>query len=287
MAASYEARACGVRGAMGGREARLLCPDAVVVEPRMEAYCRGQPGRVRGVRAHDAAGRGHLDRRGVPRRRRAATHRRRPGRDRRRGSAAPVRDEVGLAITVGVARTKFLAKVASASAKPDGLLVVPPDRRDRVPPPAAGRATLGRRTQDRGQAARPRARHRRRGGTPPRGGARGDARPGVRTAPPRPRPPPGPAPGAGWAAAEVDGLAERAAPGPPHPRGGRRPPRRPRRPGDTPHADRRPGGPHRDAAAALRRLHPRHPLAHPGRGDGPHRHDPRSRPATCSTPRSR
>jgi DNA polymerase-4 len=37
-----------------------------------------------------------------------------------------VRDRVGLPISVGVARTKFLAKVASASAKPDGLLVVPP-----------------------------------------------------------------------------------------------------------------------------------------------------------------
>jgi DNA polymerase-4 len=39
-----------------------------------------------------------------------------------------VRTEVGLPITVGVARTKFLAKVASGVAKPDGLLVVPPDR---------------------------------------------------------------------------------------------------------------------------------------------------------------
>jgi DNA polymerase-4 len=38
-----------------------------------------------------------------------------------------VREEVGLPITVGVARTKFLAKVASGVAKPDGLLVVPPD----------------------------------------------------------------------------------------------------------------------------------------------------------------
>ena len=38
MAASYEARACGVKGAMGGREARRLCPEAVVVPPRMDAY---------------------------------------------------------------------------------------------------------------------------------------------------------------------------------------------------------------------------------------------------------
>ena len=39
-----------------------------------------------------------------------------------------VREQVGLPITVGIARTKFLAKVASQVAKPDGLLLVPPDR---------------------------------------------------------------------------------------------------------------------------------------------------------------
>src|SRR5436305_1661416 len=43
------------------------------------------------------------------------------------GTSGAVRERVGLAITVGVARTKFLAKVASAVAKPDGLLVVAPD----------------------------------------------------------------------------------------------------------------------------------------------------------------
>src|SRR5262245_50560564 len=41
---------------------------------------------------------------------------------------ADVRRHCGLPLTVGVARTKFLAKVASGVAKPDGLLVVPPDR---------------------------------------------------------------------------------------------------------------------------------------------------------------
>jgi DNA polymerase-4 len=44
----------------------------------------------------------------------------------RRGCAPQVRDRVGLPITVGIARTKFLAKVASQEAKPDGLLLVPP-----------------------------------------------------------------------------------------------------------------------------------------------------------------
>ena len=286
MAASYEARARGVRGAMGGREARLLCPDAVVVEPRMAAYSEASRAvfavferttpLVEGISIDEA----FLDVGGLRRTagapaeiaaglRRAGARRGGPRHHRRRGPHQVPRQ--------GGERQRQARRPAGGAAR----------RRDGVPPPAAGRAAVGRRAQDRGQAARPRARHRRRGGTPPPGRARGDARPGVRTAPPRPRPPPGPAPGAGWAAAEVDGRAERAAPRPPHARGGRRPPRRPRRPGDTPHADRRPGGPHRDAAAAVRRLHPRHPLAHPGRGDGPHRRRSSSRPATCSTPRSR
>jgi DNA polymerase IV len=126
MAASYEARACGVRGAMGGREARRLCPHAVVVEPRMAAYSaasravfavfeRTTP-LVEGISIDEA----FLDVGGLLRT--AGTPPEIAGRLRRQ-----VRDEVGLAITVGVARTKFLAKVASAGAKPDGLLVVPPD----------------------------------------------------------------------------------------------------------------------------------------------------------------
>ena len=135
----------GVRTAMGGRQAARLCPDAVVVPPRMSGVRRGQQGGVRGVRRHDAAGRGDLDRRGVPRRRRAAAHRRDARSTSPRGCAREVREQVGLPITVGVARTKFLAKVASAVAKPDGLLVVPPGGELDVPAPAAGRAAVGRR----------------------------------------------------------------------------------------------------------------------------------------------
>jgi DNA polymerase-4 len=127
LAASYEAKAFGVHSAMGGRQARMLCPDAIVVAPRPAAYTEasravfevfddttpyvealsideafldvGGLGRVAGTPTAVAA---HL-RREVLRR-------------------------VGLPITVGVARTKFLAKVASGVAKPDGLLFVPPDR---------------------------------------------------------------------------------------------------------------------------------------------------------------
>jgi len=126
LAASYEARAFGVRGAMSGFEARRLCPRAIVVSPRMSAYTEASRAvfevfsqttpLVEGISIDEA----FLDVAGL-----------------RRVSGTPteiamrlreaVLAQVGLAITVGVARTKFLAKVASGVAKPDGLLVVPPE----------------------------------------------------------------------------------------------------------------------------------------------------------------
>jgi DNA polymerase IV len=127
LAASYEAKAFGVRTAMGGGLARRLCPQAVVVEPRMAAYSEASKAiyrvfedtspRVEGLSIDEA----FLDVRGV--RRLSGTPVEIAVRLRR-----DVRERVGLPITVGVARTKFLAKVASGVAKPDGLLVVPPDR---------------------------------------------------------------------------------------------------------------------------------------------------------------
>src|SRR4051795_9007545 len=126
LAASYEAKACGVRTAMGGKTARRLCPEAVVVSPRMSAYSEASKAVfevfhdtspvVEGLSIDEA----FLDVRGM---------------ERIAGPPAiiaarlrmEVREKVGLPITVGVARTKFLAKVASGVAKPDGLLVVPPD----------------------------------------------------------------------------------------------------------------------------------------------------------------
>jgi DNA polymerase-4 len=127
LAASYEAKACGVRTAMSGRRALRHCPQAIVVRPRMSAYAEASKAvfrvfedttpLVEGLSIDEA----FLDTRGM-----------------KRLAGAPaeiaarlrcdVRERVGLPITVGVARTKFLAKVASAVAKPDGLLVVPPDR---------------------------------------------------------------------------------------------------------------------------------------------------------------
>ena len=125
LAASYEAKAYGVRTAMGGAQARVLCPHAVVVPPRMSAYTRASNAvfevfrnttPVVEVVSVDEA---FLDVSGL-----------------RRVSGTPVqvaarlrvdvRNHAGLPITVGIARTKFLAKVASQEAKPDGLLLVPP-----------------------------------------------------------------------------------------------------------------------------------------------------------------
>jgi DNA polymerase-4 len=125
LAASYEAKAFGVHSAMGGHRARALCPQIIVLAPRFPAYMDASRAVfaifadtapvVEGISIDEAfldvRGLGHIS--GTPVEI-AATLRRR------------VREEVGLPITVGVARTKFLAKVASGVAKPDGLLVVEP-----------------------------------------------------------------------------------------------------------------------------------------------------------------
>ena len=126
LAASYEAKARGVRTAMGGRQAMRLCPQAIVVAPRMSAYAAASKAvfevftqttpLVEGLSIDEA----FLDVGGL--RRISGTPTEIAARLRRE-----VRERVGLPITVGVARTKFLAKVASGVAKPDGLLVVPPD----------------------------------------------------------------------------------------------------------------------------------------------------------------
>ncbi|HEY8316302.1 MAG TPA: DNA polymerase IV [Gaiellaceae bacterium] len=127
LAASYEAKAFGIHSAMGGARARRLCPHAIVVPPRFSAYSEASKAvyrvfddttpLVEGLSIDEA----FLDVRGM-----------------RRLAGAPVEiasrlkqevlAQVGLPITVGIARTKFLAKVASGVAKPDGLLVVQPER---------------------------------------------------------------------------------------------------------------------------------------------------------------
>jgi DNA polymerase-4 len=127
LAASYEAKACGVSGAMPGWRARQLCPDLVFVRGHFGEYQRlaDQVMTIIGDLTPlverisideaflDVTGATHLF--GAPDVIGAALRRR-------------VRDEVGLPISVGAARTKHLAKVASQVAKPDGLVVVEPER---------------------------------------------------------------------------------------------------------------------------------------------------------------
>ena len=123
VAASYEAKRCGVRTPTNERDARSLCPNAIVVPPRFDAYLDASRAvfacfddvtpLVEGISIDEAV----LDVRGA-----------------RRLLGAPltiaqrlrarVRDDVGLPLSIGIASTKFLAKVASASAKPDGVLLV-------------------------------------------------------------------------------------------------------------------------------------------------------------------
>ncbi len=126
LAASYEAKAYGIRTAMGVARARRLCQRAVVLPPRMAAYSDASKAvfqlfeetapLVEGLSIDEA----FLDVRGLHRI--LGTPPQIAARLR-----AQVREQVGLPITVGVARTKFLAKVASGVAKPDGLLIVPPE----------------------------------------------------------------------------------------------------------------------------------------------------------------
>jgi len=127
LAASYEARAFGVSSGMNGRQARQLCPHLRFVEGHFGAYTE-LGDQVMGVFADftpvvervsideaflDTSGAVHLF--GPPSHIAAAIRRR-------------VRDEIGLPVSVGVARTKHLAKIASQVAKPDGLVVVEPER---------------------------------------------------------------------------------------------------------------------------------------------------------------
>src|SRR5262245_6698858 len=126
LAASYEARAFGVRSGMPGRRARQLCPDLVFVGGHFDEYQRLGDAAIGILNDFtpsierisideafaDVAGCTHLF--GSPAE--IATRVR-----------ARVRAELGLPISIGVARTKHLAKIASQVAKPDGLVVVDPD----------------------------------------------------------------------------------------------------------------------------------------------------------------
>ena len=127
LSATYEARAFGVRSAMPVLRARRLCPDLVVLPADMSAYTRASRGvmellaQISPLVEQLSVDEAFLDVRGT-----------------RRSTGTPaevaalvkarIADEQGLPCTVGVAATKFLAKLASQRGKPDGLLVVPPER---------------------------------------------------------------------------------------------------------------------------------------------------------------
>jgi DNA polymerase-4 len=126
LAASYEAKAFGVRGGMPGRQARELCPQLTFVGGHFREYQRLGDAAIKVIGDFtplverisideafaDVAGCTHLF--GPPVEIATAIRQR-------------VRAELGLPISVGVARTKHLAKIASQVAKPDGLVVVDPD----------------------------------------------------------------------------------------------------------------------------------------------------------------
>ena len=202
LAASYEAKAFGVQTPMPLGRARRLCPEAIVVPPRMDAYSAASKA---AYRVFDDSRRSS---RGCRSTRRSSTcaacvGRRGAGRDRRAATTRS-RERVGLPITVGVARTKFLAKVASAVAKPDGLLLVAPDREldflhalpvERLWGVGAVTAEKLRSRGIRRSASSPASPRR----------PRGDARPRAGPPPARARPQPRPAPGS------RDGVGARSA----------------------------------------------------------------------------
>ena len=147
--ASYEARAFGCRNAMPMARARRLCPQAVAIPPDFAAYRRYSAEVMRIFQSVTplveplALDEAFLDVRGA-----------RPLFGDAVAAArllrARVRDEQGLSLTVGVAASKFLAKLASTRGKPDGLLVVPPGRALEFLHPlpvdalwGAGQATIG------------------------------------------------------------------------------------------------------------------------------------------------
>lgn len=126
LAASYEAKAFGVRGGMPGRRARELCPQLTFVPGHFKEYQRLGDAAIKVLDDFtplvervsideafaDVVG---------------CTHLFGPPPEIARAIRCRVRAELGLPISVGVARTKHLAKIASQVAKPDGLVVVDPE----------------------------------------------------------------------------------------------------------------------------------------------------------------
>ncbi|WP_159794878.1 DNA polymerase IV [Puerhibacterium puerhi] len=141
-AASYEARAFGVRSAMSMALARRKCPQATVLVPRPAAYSAYSAAVMAALRERTElveplsideafADLGHLS----------------PGPDGWTRVAADLRARAvelsGVPVSVGMGRSKLVAKLASAAAKPAGVLVVAPDGEDRFLLPLPVRSLWG------------------------------------------------------------------------------------------------------------------------------------------------
>ena len=273
LAASYEAKARGVRTAMGERQARALCPSAVVVPPRMEAYSaasravfdvfRRTSPLVEGLSIDEA----FLEVGGLARVSGTPTQIavRPPPTGARGGRPAHHGGGGGHQVPGQGGQRGGQARRAAGGAGRRGA---------RLPAPAAGRAAVGGGAHHRREAPRPWAAHRGPGGRARRGRPGGHVGAGLGPPPPRPGPQPRSPTGAHRRPAPVDGRAVRAGSWPAHPGPGRRGGGGPGRPGDPPDARRRSGRSHGHAAAALRRLHPGHALAHARRGHRPDRAGP-------------
>jgi DNA polymerase-4 len=123
MAASYEARAYGVRSAMPTARAQALCPELIVANPGWEAISAASQALFAIFdRYTDVIERGSLEEAFLD-----VSDHPAPPRDVAERLRRDAREEAGLPLSVGVARTRVLAKIASRSAKPDGLFVVEPD----------------------------------------------------------------------------------------------------------------------------------------------------------------
>ena len=126
LAASYEAKAFGLHSGMPGRRARELCPQLVFVDGHFKDYQRLGDAAIRVINDFTplverlSIDEAFADVRGC-------THLFGPPAEIGKAIRRRVRAELGLPISVGVARTKHLAKIASQVAKPDGLVVVDPD----------------------------------------------------------------------------------------------------------------------------------------------------------------
>ncbi len=125
-AASYESRKFGIRSAMSARRAKELCPELLFVKPRMAVYARLSRVIHSIMREHTelveplALDEAYLDVTVLPRSFRYASQVARRVRER-------IREVTGLPSSAGVSNCKFLAKLASKQAKPDGLSVIQPE----------------------------------------------------------------------------------------------------------------------------------------------------------------